>query len=239
MTGRDCEGGGPGDPFGDASADEWSETKLEIMEATYRALSRHGYAGLSIKAIGEEFPKSSSLVYYHFDDKDDLLLAFMDFVLDEFVALFDDGGTDDPEAGLRALVEEAFPAEPDDDQLDFHRIIVELRAQSVRDPAYREKFRRLETQFVDTVSRLLRAGNESGAFDVADVDTAAEHLIALLLYGLSVRTTSGREAGVEAARRIVYEQLDSFRADGRDGSDGSDGAVDAGGSGVDTDAPNE
>jgi len=56
----------------------------EIMRATYRALQEHGYADLTIKRIAEEYGKSTAAIHYHYDTKDDLLAAFLDYILDQF-----------------------------------------------------------------------------------------------------------------------------------------------------------
>ena len=37
----------------------------DIMSATFRALSKHGYASLSMQDIADEFDKSRSLLHYH------------------------------------------------------------------------------------------------------------------------------------------------------------------------------
>jgi AcrR family transcriptional regulator len=62
--------------------DEPADTREAIMQATYRALRAHGYARLTIQRIGDEFPKSKSLLYHHYDGKDDLLLEFLSYMLD-------------------------------------------------------------------------------------------------------------------------------------------------------------
>ena len=59
-------------------------TREEIMRATYLALCEHGYASLTIQRISDEFPKSKSLIYHHYDGKDDLLIDFLEFVLERF-----------------------------------------------------------------------------------------------------------------------------------------------------------
>lgn len=69
----------PDEPFATPS-----NTREEILAATYRSLREHGYADLTIEKIGREFEKSPSLVYHHFDDKDDLVLAMLDSLLDSF-----------------------------------------------------------------------------------------------------------------------------------------------------------
>ncbi|OYR82216.1 TetR family transcriptional regulator, partial [Halorubrum ezzemoulense] len=69
------------DPFA-----EPSDTRQAILGAAFRALCEHGYANVTIQRIGDEFDKSPSLVYHHYDGKDDLLIDLLGFLLDEFEA---------------------------------------------------------------------------------------------------------------------------------------------------------
>ena len=74
------------DPFA-----EPSNTRQAILGAAFRALCEHGYANVTIQRIGDEFDKSPSLVYHHYDGKDDLLIDLLGFLLDEFEASIADG----------------------------------------------------------------------------------------------------------------------------------------------------
>ncbi|TKX70207.1 TetR/AcrR family transcriptional regulator [Halorubrum sp. SP9] len=74
------------DPFA-----EPSDTRQAILGAAFRALCEHGYADVTIQRIGDEFDKSPSLVYHHYDGKDDLLIDLMGYLLDEFEASIADG----------------------------------------------------------------------------------------------------------------------------------------------------
>ncbi|MEF8774483.1 MAG: helix-turn-helix domain-containing protein, partial [Halobacteriales archaeon] len=62
----------PPEELFDADAEDTDEA---LMAATYRALCEHGYADLTIQQIGAEFEKSTSLLYHHYDGKDELLVA--------------------------------------------------------------------------------------------------------------------------------------------------------------------
>ncbi|MFC7176334.1 TetR/AcrR family transcriptional regulator [Halosegnis marinus] len=77
-------------------AGDRSETEEEVMEATYAALAEHGYAGLTVQTIADAFPKSKSLLYYHYDDKEAILRDFIDYLVDAFRAAFEFEGADDP-----------------------------------------------------------------------------------------------------------------------------------------------
>lgn len=69
----------------DGRAEELEPAKRRIMEATYRALQKHGYGNLTIQHIADEFENSKTLLYYHYDGKDELLVDFLDYVLTQFL----------------------------------------------------------------------------------------------------------------------------------------------------------
>jgi len=196
-----------------------SETEQAIMEATYRALRRYGYADLSVKNIGEEFDKSTSLVYYHYDDKDDLLLSFLDFALDEFVTRTVAESDGDPVERLHGLVDRILPAEFEDDLRDFHGVMLELRAQAVRDPEYRAQFTGIDDLVVGTAADIVRDGVAAGRFRDVDPEETAERLVALLFRGMDVRVTTDRAAAVEALRRAARDLVDDLAVAAGDRTD--------------------
>ncbi|MFC6974124.1 TetR/AcrR family transcriptional regulator [Halomicroarcula sp. GCM10025709] len=109
------------------------------MHATFCALQQHGYAGLSIQRIADEAELSKSTFYHHFDGKEDLLLSFLEFILDTFDQLFQLESSGDPHADLKtfvSLVLGDFPhAEELPDRDAALRTYVELRAHAVRTPS--------------------------------------------------------------------------------------------------------
>ena len=91
----------PVDPDGD--------TRLEILAATYAAIDKHGYAALSVQHIADEFPKSKSLLYHHYDGKDDLLLDFLEFLQSQFESFTDVSTVGDPDERLDAFLDVFVP----------------------------------------------------------------------------------------------------------------------------------
>lgn len=171
-------------------------TKQRIIEATFSALVEHAYADLSIKRIGEGFGKSPSLIYYHFEDKDDLILALLDFHIERFTEQYIEGSTADPETKLRQLVEKYLPEEVSTEELELLSVYAELRAQAARNDEYREKITWIDDLLVETVATFIDEGIESGQFQVVESDVVAEHIVALLLqHGQYVRATTDREYG--------------------------------------------
>ena len=170
--------------------DEPLETREAIMLATYQALCEHGYAALTIDRINDEFPKSKSLLYHHYDSKDDLLLDFLEYllsILPEDLAPVDEGG---PRTRLETIVDYVLTTADDRPDDDFHGAIIELRAQAVNDPAYREHFTRSDVDFRSRIQHILDDGIETGVFRDHDTAAVATFLHTVLLGALEKRVTS-------------------------------------------------
>ncbi|RAW44751.1 TetR family transcriptional regulator [Halorubrum sp. 48-1-W] len=158
------------DPF-----TEPADTREAILGAAFRALCEHGYADLTIKRIGEAFEKSPSLVYHHYDGKDELLLDLLEFLLDGFEAAVSTEAFDlPPRARLDAYVAAMTdPSDvddahaPDDGYVPdgrFFTAVVELRAQAATDEAYRAHFDRSDRVF----RRFLERSVREAAVEVAE-----------------------------------------------------------------------
>ena len=192
------------DPFADTR--DGDETRVALMEATYEALSKHGYADLTIERIGEAFGKSPSLIYHHYDSKDALLVDFLEFMLDRFesdVAL-DDG--DRADAQLQALLDHALADPIDDDRYAMTSAITELRAQAPHDETYREHFTRSDRFFHNRITGIIERGIDQGVFHEVDPDRTAEMLLVAINGAMTERVTTTKEA----TTRSVRKELDAY-----------------------------
>ncbi|MFC6838033.1 TetR/AcrR family transcriptional regulator [Halomarina ordinaria] len=193
----------------DPDADERGSTETEIMEATYRALCKHGYSGLSISRIADEFEKSKSSLYYHYDSKDDLLVAFLTFAVDRFEASVATERSDDPMADLEGVIERLLPLRPTDEQRQIQALLVDLRSQAVTDERFRERFADIDERLVTTLTEVIERGIERGTFNEVDATRVAEHVLAVLNGAMVARATTDREAAVAAARVSLSSYLDT------------------------------
>ncbi|AKH97378.1 TetR/AcrR family transcriptional regulator [Halanaeroarchaeum sulfurireducens] len=162
------------DPF---PVDPDGDTRLEILKATYAAIDEHGYADLSMQNIADEFSKSKSLLYHHYDGKDDLLLDFLRFLQDRFQTFTDVAAVGDPDDRLNAFLDLFVPREssshssPTD---NMARVFVQLRAQAVQNPDYVVVFRESDERIRKRLREILRVGIEDGTFDASiDPDVVA------------------------------------------------------------------
>lgn len=195
--------------------EEPASTREAIMEATYRALCAHGYADLTIQKIGDEFTKSKSLVYHHYNGKDELLLDFLEFMLERFEADVIGDEDADADANLRAVLDHVVPETVPEERAAFRRAMLELRAQAAHDDDYRDHFTRSDGLFHDHLARLLRDGIEQGVFRDVDTDRVAAFLLTAFDGAMLKRATTDNEAAVRATRRELDAYLEARLLDDR------------------------
>ncbi|MFB6353572.1 MAG: TetR/AcrR family transcriptional regulator [Halobacteriales archaeon] len=194
---------------------EPATTREAMMEATYRALKTHGYANLTVQNIGDEFAKSKSLLYHHYDGKDELLVDFLEFMLERFEDDVLGGEVDDPAAYLGTLLDRSLPDDLEDGRAAFTRAMIELRAQAAHDPAYRDHFTRSDRLFHDHLAGVVREGVTRGDFRDVDPDRVAA-LLLTAIDGARLRRATADDAGtVRATRRELEAYLEAvLLADG-------------------------
>ncbi|MDY6777880.1 MAG: TetR/AcrR family transcriptional regulator [Candidatus Nanohaloarchaea archaeon] len=130
-----------------------SDTKAKIMEATYEALCEHGYATLSIEKIASRLDMEKSAIYYHFDDKDDLLSSFLTFMekkIRQQVPL-DDA---EPEERLDHFLAMALGT-GNRDKWEFRKALFEMQSEGPHNPAFADAFRDIHELMQNTLTQIL------------------------------------------------------------------------------------
>lgn len=185
-------------------------TREEILAATYRTLRDRGYADLTMQAIGEELDQSPSLVYHHYEDKDALVLACLEYLLEHFRDEYSYETIDDPRERLEEVVDWCFgTADADDDRQPFVRTVLELRVQAIHDPAYRAHFTRSDQVFAETIAAIIRAGIDTGDFRECDPNAVAETLQTVFFGMISRLFSTDADGWAEAVSNEVELYLDS------------------------------
>ena len=188
-----------------------SSTDEEIMEATYRVLVESGYSDLSIRRIADEFEGSQSLIYYHYDDKEDLLAGFLAYMLDSFERELAATETDDPVERLHAVVELIIPQRENPEHLSFQQTLEEIRTQTPYHDRYRDQFAELDARLASELEATIRRGLDDGTFVGVDPTAAADRLI-LLMIGVTARYVPMRDwDGLERGQAVVEREIDSWR----------------------------
>ena len=184
--------------------EEPDDTRDAIMKATYIALCKHGYSDLTIQRIGDEFSKSKSLLYHHYDSKDDLLLDFLEFMLDQLeeqLPTYQEGGADDH---IEEIVDSTFSFGEMHPSTDFAQALVELRTQAAHDEDYREYFTRSDRFVRKHIVHTIRSGIEQGVFQEVDPQETAALFQIVFSGTMTQRVTSNDDVFDDA--RAEFER---------------------------------
>lgn len=197
----------------DAGSDE---TRAEIMQATFQALRRHGYADLSIEHISAELGKSKSLLYYYYESKDEVLLALLDHAIEEYVGDLDVDAERSPETALKQFLDTLLAPPEVQAGPELIAVLLELRVQGVSDAAYRERFTRLDQRLQTTIEDLIERGIEAGEFSPVDAQQVAGHIV-IMINGIILQqaTTAGDTSIANTPRDVLMSYLDETLGENR------------------------
>ncbi|WP_255494124.1 TetR/AcrR family transcriptional regulator [Halarchaeum sp. CBA1220] len=194
----------------DASREKRSEAEAAIMRATYQALREHGYAELTMRAIASEYGKTTAAIHYHYETKDDLLVALLEYLLDRFVERVHGVETTAPAARLDALLDTLLVEVASERELAV--ALLELRAVAPYDEGVRDQLVRNDEYLRYLLRTVVVDGVERGVFDEGvDPESAAETLMTLV-DGARTRFVLHDDPAVlhrarEAADRYVADAL--------------------------------
>jgi AcrR family transcriptional regulator len=191
------------------SGNESDDPTREIMEATYRALCEHGYAATSISKIADEFAKSKSLLYYHYEDKEDLLEDFLSFLLDEFETEVATIEEKEPAERLAAVLDLLVPSEIDDEEMHFRRAVLEIRAQAPYHETYREQIKRSDELILGEIIDAIERGIDSGAFRPVNARQVAEFIYSTAYGAIERGVTLEDQSVLKDGRQAIDDYVDS------------------------------
>jgi AcrR family transcriptional regulator len=184
------------------------ETRDRIMEATYQALCEHGYASLTMQDIADECDCSKSLLHYHFDTKEDLLVALLAHLIERFEERVSPSEKA-PRDRLLDLVD-LFCFGGDrtrEDHRGFHTALLELRAQAPHNDAFRAQLAENDAQVHATMTAVIERGIDDGRFREVDAARTAAHILAAI-QGARIRwVTLGHDDGIEAVHDALVEDV--------------------------------
>lgn len=179
------------------------------MRATYRALSKHGYPDTSISKIADEFEKSRSLLYYHYDDKESLLEDFLAFLLDRFESELADIDDDDPYDHLMGILDRLLPREVDEETMGFRHALMELRSQAPYHEGYHEQLQRSDQLIMEELVRAIEAGIESGSFRAVNSERVADYIYSTVNGAIDRGVTLDDPGIIYRNREMIDEYIDS------------------------------
>jgi AcrR family transcriptional regulator len=186
----------------------FSPHEIRLVRGTYAAMAQQGAQQISLRGIAKELGVSPALLVYHFGSKDNLLIETMHWALVSTVHRIQRKIADieDPEALLTALMDAVFVG-PRENR-DFHLIYMDLVQYAVRHESFGTLTALLHRHINDTYALMIRQGVETGVFEAADVDLAAQHVRAIVEGGfLQWLQTDDWEQTHTALQRDCHEAI--------------------------------
>jgi AcrR family transcriptional regulator len=169
----------------------------EIFDGVYRALCDHGYAALTMQDIADECDKSKSLLHYHYDTKEDLLVGFLDQMLADYEEKLESRADQPPVDRLVEFVARFVFTPEDTERASFHLALLEMRSQGPFNERIRASLQRSDKLLRNTLADILEEGIEEGVFEPVDVEETAALFVAML-DGARTRQITLSEDAVDA-----------------------------------------
>ncbi|MDG5758822.1 TetR/AcrR family transcriptional regulator [Natronococcus sp. A-GB1] len=177
------------------------DVRASIMRAVYEALCEHGYTELTAQDIADRTDKSKSLLFYHYDSKEDILGDFLEFLFERFDERVAETRDRPPVERLAVFVDWFLYGPEENDRQSFHVAMLELRTQAPYNETFREKLRKSDDQLRAVLEEILRDGLEAGEFNEHDPEETAALLIAAFDGARIRQLTIGRDEYLEQVRK--------------------------------------
>ncbi len=182
-------------------ADRSARSRGALLEAAARALSRHGYDNLNLERVASEAGYTRGALYHQFDGKEDLALAVIDWVDEEWRREVGSAieKEPDPLAALIALARghAVFC------RRGIARVAVAVRLEFTdRDHPVGHRLEQVFEGFVKRCTRLISAGRRQGTIPPGP----PARVLALALFGAMEGTV------IQLAGQVPHDELLAARA---------------------------
>ena len=192
---------------------EPEDTQEAILQATYDILTESGYGSTSIGQIADHVGVSKSVVYHYYDNKEALLLAVLEGLLEQMLEEVFRKDSTDPRSKLEHFLTLFIPAECAQDDPEARSLArlgktyVELRTQAISNPTYQEQFEVSEQQIKAELSDTIQTGIEQDVLRPVDPERASEHILTFVA-GVLFRQATTESVSTEVLQREVQTLLD-------------------------------
>jgi AcrR family transcriptional regulator len=156
------------------------DRRADLIRAAYRVMARKGVHRVPLQQIAVEAGVSKGLLIYHFQTKDGLVLAALEWVLESTEARIRErlAGSSDPAAAISTVVDAVWIGpEANRDYFRFYLDGVEHQARSPEFDEFADKAASIMNSFY---RELIVAGVAGGMLDVEDPTAAAIQMRAVI-----------------------------------------------------------
>jgi len=153
-----------------------TDTREQLMRATYRVLATQGFANLTTQRVADEADCSQSLVHYHYETKEDLVVAFLEWVHEQETEWLEGLADGSAERRLRRFLDAQLSIPVDEEHARFNVAFVELATAAARNERYRAVLTAFSERQQATLVGIIRDGIEAGEFREVPAEATARFL---------------------------------------------------------------
>lgn len=185
-----------------------SDRQKSILEGAAQCIARNGVRGLRVHDVALEAGVSTSLLYYHFKDRDGLLAATLEHINGTASDYRVEGA--EGASALERLESHLLGEIQDRDQVWANSVAWnELRASAVFEPEIAGPLAQTTAVWHDDITALIRAVQDEDGL-AADKDARkAAIVLTSLVEGLSGRWLTG-ELTADEARELLRDAIRTF-----------------------------
>lgn len=192
----------------------------EIMWATHRAISKHGYADLTMRNIAAESSKSHSLLTYHYDTKANLIREYLEFL----ISLLEEHVEDEPKGSPLERIEtflDYFSVGTDVFPRDLQVAFLELQMASLRDDELREILTEHNRDNFQLLADIIDEGRDRGSIrEDVDPDAMAKLLLSAVMGASEQETVNDFDLVTDVRgilRTVVLDEIGRAHEDSEQG----------------------
>ncbi|ALE06308.1 TetR family transcriptional regulator [Arthrobacter sp. ERGS1:01] len=180
--------------------------RLELVDATWRIIARHGIEGATMREIATEAGFANGALKPYFPTKDDLITFAFGHVFNrtnERIAERASGlvGLD----ALRAFCQEVLPL--DEDRINEARIVIPFWQKALTDPAKAQLHEQSMDEWRATLDQHLRAARDRGEVSAAIRDEDIVNQLMSMLLGAQIIAAMSPD---EHLPKQLTDQLDAY-----------------------------
>jgi len=161
------------------------QRRLELVDATWRIIARHGIEGATMREIATEAGFANGALKPYFPTKDDLIGFAFEHVFNRTnQRIAEQSGGLAGLAALRAFCQEVLPL--DEDRINEARIVIPFWQKALTDPAKAELHETSMNQWRAAMEQHLRAARECGEVKAPTRDEDIVNQLMSMLLGAQI-----------------------------------------------------
>lgn len=171
-----------------------NDAERELLEATGDAIAEHGVSDVTTQKIADEWGRSQSLVHYYYETKEELVVAYIEYLHEKISREYAEHDDDPP---LERLEQAVVWNDGDGENSPASLALFDLHGNAPFNERYQNALNELESEARDFLERAIEDGIEAGTFGSVSPAEVATLLLSVHDGGILRTATLGRKTDGE------------------------------------------